>query len=173
MRLALLMMAATVLFSCATTPENTADEQQKEGDSDLRLASSMGLNGPRLASRPSASYSSEVKQALWSAGKETYVDLRIVVGRDGKVERVSVVESQPINNPVRRAFERESSEYVSRWIFEPAFTTSEKTVAVTFVVRLWWGSEWGLRDTFDRSRFVPCGQSRHPICGVDRTQPAT
>ncbi len=75
---------------------------------------------PRLISRPPPQYSRDVGAAAWAWGKETYVDLEVVVGKDGVVNRVSVVGVQPVNSAVSRQFQTQSIDFVKRWLFEPA-----------------------------------------------------
>jgi hypothetical protein len=112
----------------------------------------------------------EVRQAFWGRGDETYLDLELQLGRDGTVEKVAVLDSQPASFIAEAAFEVESSAYVKSWVFEPAKTTSGTAVAVKFRIRLWQSGVWGVQNPLQQDRYVPCHESRMGICGVDGLQ---
>lgn len=82
-----------------------------DGDQDMVMTDDSVDNPPRAMEQPAMTYPAEAKRR----GVEGYVLLSVLIDRDGQVERVRVLESEPAG-----VFDDVASSSIRRWRFRPA-----------------------------------------------------
>ena len=105
MRTTLLILSTIGLLGCTVERQPVSDSRI---DEPVDITRCDGLIEPRLISRPEPRYSEDIRQAAHAWGQETYLDLEVVVGRDGAVIHVAGLRTQPINDPRAKQFQAES-----------------------------------------------------------------
>lgn len=81
------------------------------GDDDLVMTDESVDNPPRPVRQPAMEYPSDAKRR----GVEGYVVLSVLIDRDGQIEQVKVLESEPAG-----VFDEAARESVRQWRFRPA-----------------------------------------------------